>query len=135
MTVDRTATAFDPAILSIHFAPADAQQTSDSATSSPAPTDSTTQDSTPSDHDPTERVRTIDMTKRTNLEILQEFQRITKAYPIEPTAEEREELRSLEEHRMRSERDRNLSQEVRARQKREEELLEQARGDVASQAA
>lgn len=108
--------------MSIHFASQDAQQTSSSATS--APTDSTTA-----------RVETINMKGRTNSEILQELIRVTKAYPIEPTEEEKEELRLLEEQRLRSLRDSKLSKEVRARVKRERELLEQARGDLASREA
>lgn len=55
--------------------------------------------------------------------------------PVEPTAEEREELRLLEEQRVRSARDAKVSAEVRARKRREEELLEQARGDVAGASA
>ncbi|KAK5110968.1 hypothetical protein LTR85_000678 [Meristemomyces frigidus] len=138
MTIDRTASADDPALMSVHFAPADAPQTSeDSATSAPTPVTSTTQDSSPSSDTaaPTDRVQTIDMKHRTNSEILTELQRLTKAFPVEPTPEEREEIQMLEDHRVRSARDSKLSQEVRARQKREKELLEQARGDVASQAA
>ena len=65
---------------------------------------------------------------------MQELQRITRAQQVEATAEELEEMQSLEEQRMKSARDSKLSQEVRARQKREKELLEQARGDIASQA-
>ena len=68
-------------------------------------------------------------------EILQDVIRLTKAFPVEPTPEEQEEMQLLEEQRVRSLRDSKLSQEVRARQKREQELLQQARGDVASQTA
>ena len=74
------------------------------------------------------------MKQRTNTEILNELVRVTNAFPIEPTPEEMEEIRTLEEQRVRSERDSKLSREVRARVKREKELLEQARGDVAGQA-
>ncbi|TKA32952.1 hypothetical protein B0A50_01178 [Salinomyces thailandicus] len=134
MTIDRTAESTDAAIMSIHFAPSESSpQTSDSATSSPAPVQSTTGSTTPSAHAPTERVQTIDMKHRTDSEILQEVIRLTKAFPVEPTPEEQEEMRLLEEQRVRSTRDSKLSQEVRARQKREQELLEQARGDLASQ--
>lgn len=125
MTVDRTATAADPAVLSVHFAAADAPRTSAAATSAPAPTGDA----------PTEQVQTIDMKHRTNSEILAELVRVTRAYPVEATPAEQEELRLLEEQRLRSRRDSQLSQQVRARVKREQELLEQARGDVASQPA
>ena len=122
--------------MSVHFtAPNPEHMSSDAATASPAPTDSTTTTSTPSDQDPTERVETIDMKHRTNSEILNELIRVTGAYPIEPTPQDREEMRMLEEQRLRSQRDAKLSAEVRARAKREKELLEQARGDLAGQAA
>lgn len=135
MTIDRTVDNSEPATMSIHFAPADAPQTSSSATSSPAPTSSTTHASPASDHAPTEKVQTVDMTHRTNSEILQELIKLTKAYIIEPTAEDTEELRSLEEQRLRSARDSKESQEVRAKQRREQEILQQARGDIAGAAA
>lgn len=135
MTIDRTALSSDASTLSIHFAPSDAPQTSTSATSSPAPTDSTTTGTTPSAHTPTDRVETIDCKERTNGEIMEAVVQLTKAYPVEATAEDREELRVLEEQRLRSLRDSKLSQDVRARKKRERELLEQARGDTGGQAA
>lgn len=134
MTVDRTAKAEDESVMSIHFA----QQGSaddDSPTSAPNPVSSTTTTSTTADSTPVGRVQTIDMKHRTNSEILQELIRVTKAYPIEATAEEQEEIRLLEEQRLRSQRDSAKSAEVRARVKREKELLEQARGDMAGQAA
>ncbi|KAF2173303.1 hypothetical protein M409DRAFT_62844 [Zasmidium cellare ATCC 36951] len=123
MTVDRDIEQTDPATMSVHFAPEDASQTSGSATASSAPSTQT------------ERVETINMKNYTNSEILDALVQLTKAYPVEPTPEEREELAKLEEQRRKSEKDSKLSQEVRARVKREKELLEQARGDVATQAA
>lgn len=136
MSIDRTASQTDPALLSVHYTNPSAPQSSSSATSAPAARDSTTKNTTPSEADPTERVETINMTHTTNAEILEAFVRLTKAYPVEPTAEEKEELASLEEQRIRSVAASKLSAEVRARQKREKELLEQARGDIAaSQAA
>lgn len=136
MSIDRTASQTDPALLSVHYTNSSAPQSSNSATSAPAARDSTTKNTTPSEADPTERVETINMTHTTNAEILEAFVRLTKAYPVEPTAEEKEELASLEEQRIRSVAASKLSAEVRARQKREKELLEQARGDIAaSQAA
>jgi large subunit ribosomal protein MRP49 len=137
MTVDRVANqdADTEAVMSIHFAPADfTHHTSDSATSSPAPTDSTTSHTQPSDHDPTDRVETINMKNRTNAEILQDLVKLTKSYPIEPTEEEKEQLRSLEQQRIRSERDRKQVLEYRARVAREKQILEQGRNDLAAQA-
>lgn len=135
MTIDRTALASDPAVLSIHFAPRDAPQTSQSATSSPAPTDSTTAGTTPSEHTPSDRVESIDCKERTNGEIMEAVVQLTKAYPVEATAEDREQLRVLEEQRLRSLRDSKQSQEMQARKKREREMLEQARGDQGASAA
>jgi large subunit ribosomal protein MRP49 len=132
MSIDRTALQTDPALLSVHYTNPDAVQSSSSATSAPASRDSTTKNTTPSEAASTERVETINMTHSNNTEILEAFVRLTKAYPIEPTAEEKEELASLEEQRIRSAAASKLSAEVRARQKRETELLEQARGDMAA---
>lgn len=75
------------------------------------------------------------MKHRTNSEILREFVRVTNARAVEPTQEEEEELQQLEEARQRGERDRVRQAEVRARIQREKDLLEQARGDVAANAA
>jgi large subunit ribosomal protein MRP49 len=72
------------------------------------------------------------MKNRTNSDILEELVRVTNAYPVEPTPEDREEQRLLEEQRIRSLADSKLSQEVRAKQKRERDLLEQARGVMGS---
>lgn len=72
------------------------------------------------------------MKGRMSAEILEDFIRVTKAYPIEATAGEKEELRALEEQRVRSVRDSKLSQEVKDRKKREEALLQQATGDLQS---
>ena len=133
MTVTRSTTSTDePAIMSIHFAPKDSPQTSDSLTSSSAPTNSSTSQA---DAASTDRVETINMTHTTNSEILDAVVRLTKAYPVEPTVEERAELRSLEEQSVRSKRDSKRSLEVREARRREKELLEQARGDIAAQAA
>lgn len=122
MTVDRTALNSDPATMSISFASQDAGQTSSSSTGSS------------SQAEETERVEQINMKDYTNSEILDALVRVTKAYPIEPTPEDKEELAKLEEQKNRSAMDSKLSQEVRARVKREKQLLEQARGDIAAQA-
>lgn len=133
MTIDRSIAQTDQALLSVHFAPADAKQTSESATSSPAATDSTTSSSSPSDAATTERVETIDMTHITNAQILEAFVGITNAYPVEPTAQDLEEMNGLEELKVKGERDRKRSLEIKAKLQREKELLEQARGDMTAQ--
>ncbi|KAF2724028.1 hypothetical protein K431DRAFT_241630 [Polychaeton citri CBS 116435] len=135
MTVARHQQPEGPATLSVHYASPDAAQTSSSATSSPASTASTAAGSTPSSANPTEKVETIDMKFKPNSEILTELVRLTKAYPVEPTPEDREQIQALEEQKKRSERDSKLSQEVRARKKREQEMLEQARGEIAAQSS
>ena len=139
MTIDRTNTSPDSdAIMSIHFTAPNATQTSDSATSSPAPLTSTstsTDSADTPDYAATERVEEIPMKNRTNSEILQDLVRVTKAYPVEPTEAERQEMRALEEQTIQSERASALSLEVRQRVKREKELLEQAKGDLAAQNA
>lgn len=138
MTVDQIREAQTPdteATMSVHFTSPDAKQTSSSATSSPAPTDSTSAGTQPSDHDPTERVETIDMKNRTNSEILKELMRVTNAYPIEPTPQELVELKSLEEQAVRSEQARTAMAEHKARVKREREILEKGRDSMAAHAA
>nr|OQO24150.1 hypothetical protein B0A51_08993 [Rachicladosporium sp. CCFEE 5018] len=133
MTIDRTAPQTEAATLSVHFTSPDAPQTSGSETSSPAAVTSTSiEHNIPSAAAPTERIETINMTHSTNSEIFDALIRLTKAEVLEPTAEDRKEMRELAEARTRSAKDAKLSAEVRARQKRERELLDQARGEVAN---
>lgn len=110
MAVDRTETQEGPATMAVHFADEDAG-------------------------DGKERIETINMKNYNSSEILDALVKLTKAYPIEPTPEDREELAKLDEQRKKSEKDSQLSQQVRAKAKREAQLLEQARGDVAAQSA
>lgn len=137
MTVDtlKEQTPDTEALMSIHFTTQNPDHlTSDSATASPAPTESTTTSSTPGEHDPVDRVETIDMKHKTESQILEEVLRLTGAYTIEATEQEKEELRELEVQRVESERDAAAARERRAAAKREKELLEQARGEIAVQA-
>ncbi|KAK4988266.1 hypothetical protein LTR66_007370 [Elasticomyces elasticus] len=131
MTVERSTVQHDSATMSIHFTSENAPQTSGSATSAPNATSSTSTDKAPSNAAPTERVETIDMKFKSSNEILKEFMQVTRAMPVEATAEEREVMRSLEEQRIRGERDSKLSLEVRQKKKREEAILAQAKGEVA----
>jgi len=135
MTIDRTATSKDPATMTIFFTPKGAAQTSATVTGAPAATSSTSGDKTSSSYTPSDRTEEINITNRTADEILSDFIKVTKAIPVEPTPQEREELQTLEQARIRSERDSKLSLEVREKQKREEAILAQARGDVDAQAA
>lgn len=124
MTTDRTARLDEPATLSIHFAPAGAPQTSKSATSSAAPSDSK------SDSAPTERVESIDMKHKQTSEILDELIKITNAYPVEPTAADLEEMKRVKEQQENSARDRAMMNEVKAKRQKEKDILAAARGVV-----
>lgn len=118
------------AVMSISFAQ---PPTTESSPSNPAT--APTANPTSSSSSPAERTETINLLNLTSSEILRELVRLTNAYPVEPTPEEQQELRLLEEQRLRGERDRRGSLEVRARVKRERMLLEQARGEMATEAA
>lgn len=121
----------EPPVLSIHYAPENSPQTSNSATSSAAPLDSsTTANRTASDNAPTERVETIDLRNKTNAQIMEELTRLTKAYPVEPSPEDLRLQSTLEESYKKSKADSELSQQVKAQKKREEELLAAARGSL-----
>ncbi|KAL1305212.1 hypothetical protein AAFC00_002130 [Neodothiora populina] len=135
MTIDRTCAPSDPAIMTIHYAPTDAIQTSSSPTSSPAPSSSTSGDTAASDYTPTTRSESILMTNKSSAEIWREVARVTRAVQVEATPEEKETLEKLQEQRLKSERDSALSREVREAKKREQDLLAQARGDMSAAAA
>jgi large subunit ribosomal protein MRP49 len=64
-------------------------------------------------------------------QILAQLLAITKALPIEPTEEELEQIRELEEQQRLSEQDSKRSQAVNEKRKRAEAMLAQARGEVA----
>ncbi|KAK5131133.1 hypothetical protein LTR08_001281 [Meristemomyces frigidus] len=124
MTIDRTLAATDAAVMEVHFsAPRD-------STSDTPPTATTT--TSPATSPPPTRLHPLPLTHLTAPDILAALVALTKATPVEATPEERDELQMLEQHRVKSARDSKLSLEVRARQRREAELLEQARGDVAT---
>ncbi|GAB7349211.1 hypothetical protein MBLNU459_g8137t1 [Dothideomycetes sp. NU459] len=136
MTIDRSATAADPATMTVFFTPsgADPQTTSSSPTASTAPTSSTSGAAAPSAYTPADRTATIDMTGRASSDILAEFLRVTNAEPVVPTPEETEQLRVHEEAMARSARESKISADVRENKRREAALLAQARGDVAANA-
>ncbi|KAK5169969.1 hypothetical protein LTR04_005423 [Oleoguttula sp. CCFEE 6159] len=134
MTVDRTQTQSGPATLTIFFT--QPTNPSDPTTPLPAPTSSTSGDTAPSaSYVPTERTVSINMKHRTDAEILTQFMEATKATVVEATPEELEEMRELEEQGARSQRDSARSMEVNKQRKREADMLAQARGDIAAQAA
>jgi large subunit ribosomal protein MRP49 len=75
---------------------------------------------------------TINMKHRHESEILSQLMSLTKATPVAPTSEEAEQLRSLEEHRIQSEKDSARSHEVNEKRKQKEAILAQARGQGSS---
>lgn len=132
MTVERFQDQTGPATLSIFFAPpSSANPSSASASSSPAATSSTSGDKAPSDHTPWERVESIDMKHRKEREILGDLIRVARAKELEATEEEEVELRELETQRVKSERDREGVRVYNEKIRKERELLEQARGELA----
>jgi len=72
------------------------------------------------------------MKHRHESEILSQLLAITKASPVEPTPEELEELRRLEEQQIESEKDARRSQAVNEKRRRQAAILAQARGQVAA---
>jgi large subunit ribosomal protein MRP49 len=63
-------------------------------------------------------------------EILEALLKLTNAQPVPQTEDDIELLERLERETARSAEDAKLSLEVRTREKRDRELLEQARGDL-----
>ncbi len=80
----------------------------------------------------TERTAIINLKHKHESQILAQLLAITKAVPIEPTEEELEQIRELEEQQRLSELDSKRSQAVNAKRKRTEAMLAQARGEVAA---
>jgi len=79
---------------------------------------------------PTQRVVTVDMKHKSEDEILEAMLQVTGGQQIQPTQGELDTLKELEEFRARSQQDSERSKEVRAKWKREQEMLKQARGEV-----
>lgn len=72
------------------------------------------------------------MKHRHESEILSQLLLLTNATPVEPTAEELQQIRDLEDQRQLSERDSKRSQAVNEKRRRQEAMLAQARGEVAA---
>jgi large subunit ribosomal protein MRP49 len=126
MTVHRTELAEDPSIMSIHYGP---PSIAENATTSPSP--SSPSSPVPDNSQATEeRIEQLDMKNYTNSEILDALLKLTKAQPVEQTPDDIELLARLKREAERSAEDAKLSLEVRTREKRDRELLEQARGDL-----
>ena len=123
MTVQRTTKQSGPATLTIFFA----DSPSPDAAQSPAPRQSTSPQGTASDHKPFSRTHLVNMKRKHQPEILREVLIATQAREVQATEEETAQMRELEDQRQRSQADASLQQEVRARRKREKQLLDQAR--------
>lgn len=72
------------------------------------------------------------MTHKSSSEILTELLRVTKAQLLEPTDQDKDMARKLDDQEKRSAEMRALSLVERQRRKREAELLAQARGDMST---
>lgn len=107
-----------------------ASQSTPSATSSATPNPQTTlvPDTSPPTH-------TLNIRDQQESEILDALTRTVGATPIEPTEQEKVEMRELEDFRERSERDRVEVREKLVKERREQELLKLARGEVPVAAA
>lgn len=133
MTINRTTDQERPAVMTIHFTDLTAAANTMPAVSSTTNTQTSSalvSESTPMA--PTERTATINMKHRNESEILTRLLAITKAVPIEPTKEDLEQIRDLEEKQRLSEEDSKRSQAVNEKRKLTEAMLAQARGEVAA---
>jgi large subunit ribosomal protein MRP49 len=126
MTVLRTELAEDPSVMSIHYGPPAIAQ---KAVTSPSPSEPLPSFTNSSDAAPT-RIEQINMKNFTSSEILEALLKLTNAQPVPQTPDDIELLERLEREAARSAEDAKLSLEVRTREKRDRELLEQARGDI-----
>jgi len=84
------------------------------------------------DPSPSQRVVTINMKHKSEEQILEEVMKITGGKEVQPTQGELDTLRELEEFRERSRKDSERSKAVREKWKREQEMLKQARGELAA---
>ncbi|KAF4550140.1 Mitochondrial ribosomal protein L51 / S25 / CI-B8 domain-containing protein [Elsinoe fawcettii] len=132
MTIDHNAPNEEEPLMTVFFAPKDAIKTSGSSTGGAAPTTSTSGDKVASDSTPTDRAESITMAWKKEEEILDDLIRVTKATTVQPTAEERAQLRQLAEDASRSKVDSERSLAVVAERKRQEAILKEARGEAAT---
>jgi len=81
---------------------------------------------------PSQSVVKIDMKHKSEEQILKEFIKITGGKEVQPTQGELDTLTELEEFRERARKDSQRSKAVREKWKREQEMLKQARGELAA---
>ena len=125
MTVNRNTDQQGPATLTVFFT--DPQHTL-STNSNPKPSSSQDQATAASNKSPTGRVESIDMKHKHESEILAQLLELTKAHQYESTSEEYSEQRDVEDHRRRSQRDREAQMRLNEVKCQEKALLDQARG-------
>jgi large subunit ribosomal protein MRP49 len=131
MTVNRTTNQTGPALMTVHLTSPKAAATINPEISSTTDKQTSTGPVPESKAGPpTERTEVINMKHRHDSEILEQLLRLTKAKVVRPTAEEQREIQEMEEQNAKSERDATMMAKVNAKKKREEEILEQARGEV-----
>lgn len=80
---------------------------------------------------PTQRVIEVAMKHKSEDEILADMLKVTGGQEVQPTQGELDTLKELEDFRERSRRDSVRSKEVRAKWKREQEMLRLAKGEAA----
>ncbi|KAI9734705.1 MAG: hypothetical protein M1818_006692 [Claussenomyces sp. TS43310] len=131
MSVTRTTNQEGPALLTIHFTDAT------SAHTIPPPVSSTTAARTSvgpvaatTSMPPTQRTEVINMKHRTDSEILSQLMALTKARPVDPTPRDLEDIRKLEEFKVKSDADKAVSQKVRDDKAHHAAMLAQARGEI-----
>jgi large subunit ribosomal protein MRP49 len=133
MTINRTTDQDGPAVMTIHFAD---QTTATNTLPTISSTTNTQTSSAPVSEStpmvPAERTATINMKHRNESEILSKLLAVTKALPIEPTEEELEQIRDLEERKRLGEQDSKRSHALNEKRRRTEAMLAQARGELAA---
>jgi large subunit ribosomal protein MRP49 len=131
MTVNRTEIQSGPAVMTVHFtSPSSASSSQPPINSTTTPQTSTAPVATSSPGPTTERTEVINMKHRDESEILSQLMALTKAKPVKATAEETRQLQELQEHEVKSSKDRERMAAVTAERKKEEAILIQARGEV-----
>lgn len=133
MTVNRTSNQEGPALMTIHFTTA-----SEAANTKPPISTTASQDlsvapvAPPTPVPETERIVQINLKHRHESEILSALMTETKAKALEPTAEDKELMRTLEEARKLNEANSARSKAVNDKRRAQEAVLAQARGELAA---
>lgn len=94
-------------------------------------TSTTSSSSTPTATTPDTPTHSVDIRMAPESEILAQLLSRTNAIELQPTEEEQAQLAEVAEQKARSEADRVMVRERLVNQRREEELLRQARGELA----